>query len=190
MSTEFRGHYQAVRNIEYSADNNYLISCSNDKTFKIWDCRTLKFVASNMFHHNWVNDAKFFHNDQLVVSCSRDSYIQVFECCSGKCVAKFNLSPGKNYKKCQTIRLKFNDSLNLDYAETLALKEDFSIAVGTVHGSVQVFDLRALKVLEKFNEHTSQINSVKYQHKTPCLVSASKDKQLNVILFITSSTSL
>lgn len=81
-------------------------------------------------------------------------------------------------------------TLNLDYAETLALKEDFSIAVGTNHGSVQVFDLRAVKAVQKFNKHTSQVNSVKYQHETPCLVSASKDKQLNVILFIKNSTYL
>lgn len=95
MSTEFRGHYQSVRNVEYSSDNNYLISCSNDKTFKIWDCQSTKFVASNMFHRNWVNAAKFFNRDKLIVSCSRDSYIQIFDCCAGKCVAKFNLSPGK-----------------------------------------------------------------------------------------------
>jgi len=48
-----------------------------------------------MFHRNWVNIAKFFKEDKLVVSCSRDSYVQVFDCCSGKCVSKFNLSPGK-----------------------------------------------------------------------------------------------
>jgi len=96
MTTEFKGHYQSVNNIEYSADNKYLISCSNDKTFKIWNCLTTKFVASNMFHHNWVNMAKFFNDDKLVVSCSRDSYVQVFDCCSGKLVAKFNLSPGKS----------------------------------------------------------------------------------------------
>ncbi|XP_025409746.1 POC1 centriolar protein homolog B-like [Sipha flava] len=158
--TEFRGHFHSIRNIEYSSDNNYLISCSNDKTFKIWDCQTNKFVASNMFHNNWVNMAKFFNCNKLVVSCSRDSYIQVFDCCSGKCVVKFNLSP--------------------DYAETLTLKEDFSIAVGTNLGSIQVFDLRALKVLQMYNKHTSQVNCIQYQYKTPCLVSVSKDKKLNV----------
>jgi len=69
---------------------------------------------------------------------------------------------------------------NLDYAETLAVKEKFSIAVGTKQGSVQVFDLRALKVIQKYNKHTSQINCIQYQHKTPCLISISNDKQLNV----------
>jgi len=71
-------------------------------------------------------------------------------------------------------------ALNLDYAETLALKEKFSIAVGTEQGSIQVFDLRALKVVQKYNKHTSRINCIQYQYKTPCLVSVSKDKQLNV----------
>lgn len=104
MSTEFKGHYQAVRGIEYSADNNYLISCSNDKTFKIWDCQSTKFVASNMFHRNWVNMAKFFNRDKLVVSCSRDSIVQVFDCCSGKCVSKFNLSPGTKIIIINTIK--------------------------------------------------------------------------------------
>lgn len=94
MTTEFRGHYKSVRHIEFSANNNYLISCSNDKTFKIWDYQSTKFLASNMFHHNWVNVAKFFKEDKVIVSCSRDSQIQVFDCNSGKCVANFNLSPG------------------------------------------------------------------------------------------------
>lgn len=56
--------------------------------------------------------------------------------------------------------------------------------MGTNKGSVQIFDLRALKVLQKYNEHTSQVNSVKFQYKTPCLVSVSKDKKLNVINFL------
>lgn len=71
--------------------------------------------------------------------------------------------------------------LCLDFAETLALKEEYSIAVGTEQGTIQIFDLRALKVIQKYNEHKSQINSIKYQSHTPCLVSVSKDKQLNVI---------
>lgn len=138
-----------------------------------------------MFHRNWVNDVKFFHQDKLVVSCSRDSYVQVFDCCSGKCVIKYNLSPGNKENKIKTILNKKIKYFNifLDYAETLALKEEYSIAVGTEHGSVQVFDLRALKAIQKYNEHTSKINCVQYQHGTPCLVSVSKDKQLNVILF-------
>ncbi|XP_027845661.2 POC1 centriolar protein homolog B-like [Aphis gossypii] len=160
MLTEFRGHYQCARNVEYSIDNKYLISCSNDKTFKIWDCQSNKFVASNMFHRNWVNIAKFFKEDKLVVSCSKDSFIQVFDCCSGKCVIKFNLSP--------------------DFAESLSVKEEFSIAVGTQLGSIQIFDLRALKVLQKYSEHNSQVNCIQYQNRTPCLVSVSKDKKLNV----------
>lgn len=94
MLTEFRGHYQSIRNVKYSTDSNYLVTCSNDKTFKIWDCQSTKFMASNMFHHNWVNMATFFKGDKLIASCSRDSYIQVFDCCSGKTVAHYNLSPG------------------------------------------------------------------------------------------------
>lgn len=53
--------------------------------------------------------------------------------------------------------------------------------MGTNQGSVQIFDLRALKVLQKYNEHTSQVNCVQFQYNTPCLVSVSKDKKLNVI---------
>lgn len=44
-----------------------------------------------------------------------------------------------------------------------------------------MFDIRALKVLQMYSEHTSQINCLQYQYKTPCLVSVSKDKKLNVI---------
>lgn len=54
--------------------------------------------------------------------------------------------------------------------------------MGTKQGSIQVFDLRALKIIQKYDEHTHQINCIKYQNKTPCLVSVSKDKQLNVII--------
>lgn len=53
--------------------------------------------------------------------------------------------------------------------------------MGTQLGSIQIFDLRASKVVQKYNEHTSQVNCIQYQYKTPCLVSVSKDKKLNVI---------
>lgn len=56
--------------------------------------------------------------------------------------------------------------------------------MGTESGSVQVFDLRALKVVQKYDDHASKINQIQYQNKTPCLVSVSKDKKLNASLFI------
>lgn len=56
--------------------------------------------------------------------------------------------------------------------------------MGTNQGSIQIFDLRALKVVQKYNEHTSQVNCVGFQYKTPCLVSVSRDKKLNVIYSI------
>lgn len=186
MSTEFKGHFQSIHGIEYSSDNKYLLSCSNDKTFKIWDCGSTKFIASNMFHRNWVNKAKFFKDDKLVISCSKDSFIQVYDCSSGKCVIKFNLSPGKNNLKInkKLINIIVYNYLNIDYANTLALKEEFSIAVGTKQGSVQVFDLRSSKILQKYNEHESQINCILYQYKTPCLISISNDKKLNVFIIL------
>lgn len=56
--------------------------------------------------------------------------------------------------------------------------------MGTKQGSVQVFDLRALKVIQKYDDHTQQINQIKYQNETPCLVSVSNDKQLNVNYYL------
>lgn len=44
-----------------------------------------------------------------------------------------------------------------------------------------MFDIRAIKALQIYSEHTSQVNHIQYQYKTPCLVSVSKDKKLNVI---------
>ncbi|XP_050442832.1 POC1 centriolar protein homolog B-like [Adelges cooleyi] len=160
ISKELKGHFQQIRGIEFSLDNSKLVSCSNDKTFKIWDCQTMKFLASNMFHRNWVNMAKFFNQDKLVASCSRDSLIQIFDCCSGKCVMKFSLNP--------------------DYAESLALKDEYNVAVGTEQGSVRVYDLRVPKIVQVYNEHKCKINCIQYQNKTPCLISGSQDQTLNV----------
>ncbi|XP_050525564.1 POC1 centriolar protein homolog B-like isoform X2 [Daktulosphaira vitifoliae] len=158
---EIKGHFLPVQSVEFSYDNNKLVSCSNDKTFKIWDCQTLKFLASNIFHRNWVNTAKFFNNDRVVVSCSRDSYIQVYDCFSGKCVIKFNIGT--------------------DYAETLTLKTENSIAVGTAKGSVRLYDIRVPNVVQVFREHIgNKINCIHYQHNSPCLVTGSIDKTLNV----------
>ncbi|XP_015374400.1 PREDICTED: POC1 centriolar protein homolog B-like isoform X2 [Diuraphis noxia] len=166
-------HNSKLTSLTSNTLGNKIVTCSDNGKIQIWNYKFSSwkmltefrghyqcFVASNMFHRNWVNTAKFFKEDKLIISCSRDCYVQVFDCCSGKCVAKFNLSP--------------------DFAESLSLKEEFSIAVGTNQGSIQIFDLRALKVLQKYNEHTSQVNCVKFQYKTPCLVSVSKDKKLNV----------
>lgn len=52
--------------------------------------------------------------------------------------------------------------------------------MGTQEGFIQMFDLRALKAVQKFKEHTSQINHIQYQYETPCLMSISNDKKFNV----------
>ena len=85
------GHQQLVYQALFSPDSQYIISCSNDKSIRIWNGFTGQFIRRLLGHISPVYVLSWCPDSRLFVSCSKDSTIKIWSVNEDK--AKMNL-PG------------------------------------------------------------------------------------------------
>ena len=78
-----------VTRVAFKPDNlNILVSCSNDKTIKMWDITSGSCLSTLRGHSDWVGGVAFNPRDpQMLVSCSDDKTIKVWNITSGACLS-------------------------------------------------------------------------------------------------------
>lgn len=69
-----------------------LLTCSDDKTIKIWDIGKYAIIKELHGHQNAVRAAVFSRNDLNILSCSRDSTIKIWNIHSGLVTLEFQQS--------------------------------------------------------------------------------------------------
>lgn len=81
---DFKGHQGAVTSCRLSPCLRYLISCSEDKTLKIWNTETAECIKTLTGHTKVVNDVdlradfKMFHRIPSIVSASGDCTLRIW----------------------------------------------------------------------------------------------------------------
>ena len=75
--------------VAFKPDNpNILVSCSYDKTIKMWDITSGSCLSTLTGHSDWVRGVAFNPKDpQMLVSCSIDKTIKVWNITSGPCLS-------------------------------------------------------------------------------------------------------
>lgn len=68
----------------------YLISCSRDKSIKIWDIFSGTCVFTVLGHDNWVRCVQISANGKFIYSCGDDKTIRLWDLKTGKCVKKLD----------------------------------------------------------------------------------------------------
>uniref|UniRef100_A0A0N4ZI08 WD_REPEATS_REGION domain-containing protein n=1 Tax=Parastrongyloides trichosuri TaxID=131310 RepID=A0A0N4ZI08_PARTI len=72
------GHQQLVNQVLFSPDSRYIASASFDKSIKIWDGKTGKYVTSLRGHVQAVYQISWSADSRLLVSGSADSTLKVW----------------------------------------------------------------------------------------------------------------
>lgn len=72
------GHQQLINCVQFSPDARYVASASFDKSIKLWDGRTGKFIATFRGHVQAVYMVGWSPDSRLLVSGSRDSTLKVW----------------------------------------------------------------------------------------------------------------
>ncbi len=81
---DFIGHQGAVTSCRLSPCLNFVISCSEDRSLKIWNMKTSECVKTFTGHRKIVNNADFhptfqmFRKDLSIVSCSGDGTLRLW----------------------------------------------------------------------------------------------------------------
>lgn len=78
------GHQQLINDVKFSPDGRIICSASFDKSIKLWDGFTGKFIATLRGHVQPVYQVAFSSDSRLLVSGSADSTLKVFDVVSKK----------------------------------------------------------------------------------------------------------
>ncbi|XP_060072678.1 notchless protein homolog 1-like [Ylistrum balloti] len=73
------GHQQLINDVQFSPDTRLIASASFDKSVKLWDGRTGKFLATFRGHVSRVYTLGWSADSRLICSGSSDSTIKVFD---------------------------------------------------------------------------------------------------------------
>lgn len=68
----FRGHAREIMDVDVSPDGTRIVTCSNDRTVRLWDTRTGREVLVLGSHNSPVQFVQFFQDGNQVVSGSLD----------------------------------------------------------------------------------------------------------------------
>mmetsp|Transcript_63000 Transcript_63000/g.199398 ORF Transcript_63000/g.199398 Transcript_63000/m.199398 type:complete len:305 (+) Transcript_63000:295-1209(+) len=84
-TTRMTGHVQLINQVRFSPDGRWIASASFDKSVKIWDGFTGKFIASLRGHVGPVYQVAWSSDSRMLVSGSKDSTLKVWEMRTRKC---------------------------------------------------------------------------------------------------------
>jgi len=84
MVEEVVGHMYAINHIEFGESGKYFVTCSMDKSIKVWDATEFKLLkvidkARHAGHATSVNKLLWMNYRNWLVSCSDDRTISVWE---------------------------------------------------------------------------------------------------------------
>jgi WD40 repeat protein len=76
-----------VNSVAFSPDGHHIVSCSHDKTIRVWDAKTGKSIMDPIQgHEDRVNSVAFSPDGHHIVSCSHDMTIRVWDAKTGKSI--------------------------------------------------------------------------------------------------------
>ncbi len=149
-----KGHNGAVRYVDFShkdhSENSVLVTCSDDKTLKLWSLPSKKFRASLVGHTNWVRSCKFSPDSKFIISGSDDGMMKLWDVNSGENVVSYKFpssiiktSTSSTFESTIGVRnAQFHPSGNL-------------FAASGSNGNVHLYDLRSDKIIHSFPELNS-----------------------------------
>jgi WD40 repeat protein len=153
------GHQDVINSVVISHDRQYIISCSSDKTIKIWDLVTGELTYTFTGHKNSINAVAISHDDRYIVSGSYEE------------IKLWNL---------QSQHLVYNLREHDDWVNTLAISHDDKYIVSGSYQTILVWSLQTGKLLRTLNEHQDWVNAVAISHDDRYIISGSGDRTIKI----------
>ncbi len=85
-----RGHESSIFCLSMSQDNHRVVSCSSDKTIRIWDIRSKGYILHLASHSKIINSFNLSENAQRAITASRDNTLMLWDTRTGKRIIIFH----------------------------------------------------------------------------------------------------
>ncbi len=84
LQEDIIAHMYAINHIDFSADMKYFVTCSMDKSIKVWDLQSFKLLkvidkARHAGHGTSINKLLWSDFDSLIVSASDDRTLSIWD---------------------------------------------------------------------------------------------------------------
>jgi len=157
-------HQGRVRDVSFSADGRSLITCSDDKSIKIFDAAGAIFKACLSGHANWVRGARLSPDGRLVASCGDDGTLRLWDTRSMGCIQAL----GEEHGVCSRP------------AVVRWSPDGTSVALGGLQ-DVQVWDCRSSTLLQHYSCHSEMVTSLAYHPSGKLLLSGGSDGTAKIL---------
>jgi WD40 repeat protein len=154
-----RGHQDSINSVIISCDRQSIISCSSDKSIKIWNLGTGELVDTFKGHKNSVNSLAISHDDRYIVSGSYGE------------IKVWNLS---------TQKLIYTLLGHEDWVETIAISHDDQYIVSGSYQEIKVWSLHTGELLQTLTAHQDWVNALVVSYDDSYLISGSGDQTIKV----------
>ncbi|KAJ3025299.1 UNVERIFIED_CONTAM: POC1 centriolar protein A [Siphonaria sp. JEL0065] len=131
--TVFKAHTSTVRTVRFSHDGESFLTCSDDKSIKIWSAHRAKFQFTLAGHMNWVRTARYSPDSKLVISGGDDKSVKLWDLASKNCIKTYWDHTG------MVTSTAFHPSGTI-------------IATASTDKSIKLFDIRTHKLIQHYHD--------------------------------------
>ena len=156
-----KAHEMPVSNLALHPTRPVLVTCSDDKTWKMWHTESGELIMAGEGHRDWVSGADFHPRGTHLVSSSGDMTVKLWDFEKQRCVHTFA-------SHAQAVwSVAFHHTGHF-------------VASGSLDHTARLFDVGTGKCRQVYKGHVDSVNSVCWQPFTSNLCSASSDKTVSV----------
>lgn len=161
FETIMQAHDSAIRSLEYSHSDDWLVSADHDGVIKYWQ-PNFNNVQSINAHSDPIRDLAFSPNDAKFVTASDDSTLKIFDFALGSMESKLE---GHGW-----------DAKTVDWHPTKGL-----LVSGSKDHLVKLWDPRTSRCLTTLHGHKSTITKVAFEKVMgACLATSARDQTARV----------
>lgn len=99
-----QGHDHNVSSVTFTPSGDHVVSCSRDKTIKIWEVSTGYCIRTLIGHREWVRQVRIYWDGSYLASCSNDHSVFVWQLSTSMLAADKNL-------ECKHFELRGHDNV-------------------------------------------------------------------------------
>ena len=155
------GHADNVRAVVFSPDGKLLVSCSVDKTVKVWDAVSRRLIRTLEGHTDSVTSVAFSPDGKTIASGGSDQTIKLWDAGDGRLIHSLR---------------------DQDYEiRAIAFSPDGKILASASAGKVIVlWDVKTGELISEFGDHPAGAASVRFSPDGKTLASGGGDKTVKL----------